>query len=779
MKSIARKAIRVQAVLRTHRYLRMSSVSGLLISLAMSLSACSGTPGISSTPFTPTPSTAEASATPRASATQGTAATPTPVPAESAASLFKAGVSYPDTPNDMAVSFLDVVGFQANVSEEPETLQVVLHLRDIPETAPQRQIKNFVEYWWEVGVFLDPSKATSENASPDYDLSVLTTYSDNSGGQGMQTPQAGEPVMVAFNKLWDQKNLYNNLGEIVGTLDAIADPSLDTLTLTARIPGITSDAVFNFSTFYYDGSLDGPDNSSPPEQAVASPPPAAATEGSAPGATAVAYDPEQQLIPAGPVRAYPGPKHYSGDVLTFEIQLEGDFSEASNLVTMTLDDRTPLKVPAELLFGNRIVLPLALDTTGLSGAHRITFSTPAGSVNDIYTFEVLPASQREANEQKPTWVSREIECCILHYIPGTAAARDIDFITDHLDRAAADFLVVTGKQVDPKLQIYFIDRMWGNGGFGGTGELVISYTDRYYGPTVGAVGLETLARHEFTHAAGVGLDRPGDGVNFNTEGLAVYVAGGHYKPEPLDKRGGALYDLGYFVPVGQSIAQHEVSYLYSAAMLTYIADTYGKAKLWDFLATDPDPQDGQPAPLEFAIRLAFGISIQQFSDNFRAWLAAEEPGEQLDDLRLTIALQDLRRQYQDTYAPPPYFIYASTVDAVVRPEYLPAMIREASAPPNIAAELIIQNAQRAIVDGDYAAAEELVKALAEVVSTGKFEDPVARDYLEIVLALRDRGYEAVSLVIEGDQATAQVIVGSTVLTTRQLGESGGVWHVMP
>src|SRR5687768_17887263 len=114
------------------------------------------------------------------------------------------------------------------------------------------------------------------------------------------------------------------------------------------------------------------------------------------------------------------------------------------------------------------------------------------------------------------------------------------------------------------MEVHIIDRIFRNGGFGGHGDIVISYTDRYYGPTVGGEGLETLARHEFSHAASISPENSEAAVDFNYEGLAVYVAGGHYKPEPLVQRGAALYDLGLSAPVTEIIPQHELSYLHAA-----------------------------------------------------------------------------------------------------------------------------------------------------------------------------------------------------------------------
>ena len=445
---------------------------------------------------------------------------------------------------------------------------------------------------------------------------------------------------------------------------------------------------------------------------------------------------------------------------------------------MTLDDKETTEISAKSNFIN-LLLPLALDTTNLTGQHTVKFTTADGRLNETYSFEVLSTDQRPANEDNAAWITSELACCILHYISDTAAARDNEFIAEHFQQAAEDFATITGEQIDPKLDVYILDRIWGNGGFGGQGELVISYTDRYYGPTIGAEGLETLARHEFTHAAGVGLEQAGDGINFNYEGLAVFVAGGHYKPEPLAQRGAALYDLGYYAQVGQFLEQHELGYLHPAAMLTYIVETYGEERLWEFLAADENPDDDQPGSLEGAIQSTFEISLKDFDQNFQAWLESKEPGEQLEDLRLTIKLQDLRRQYQDTYSPPPYFLLATAKDAAARPEYLPVVIREANEPPNVAVELIIAQGQQAIVDGDYAGAKSLIGVLREVITTGKFDDPLAKDYLDIVLVLEEAGYETVSLDLQGDEASAQVTTEPPVITSLELKKIDGTWQVQP
>ncbi|HKY53107.1 MAG TPA: hypothetical protein VJM08_02325, partial [Anaerolineales bacterium] len=692
------------------------------------------------------------------------------------------GLSYSDISGDMEISFLDVVGFQAAVNEELELLEVVLQMRDLPATATRRQMRNVAEYMSRIAIFLHPSTSNIANAQPDYSLILWTLATDPTTGQGqgyeIMTPRPGEPETVPIDQLWDGKFINNDKGDVISNLEAVADPDLDTITLKARIPGIKSDAAFSFSTFSYPTGRDFPDNVISSEAVQLPTPLPFATQPSVSSAATLTGDETAQLIPAGKVRAYPGPEHYAGDVLTFEIQTDGSFGEETLNVQMTLDDNPATEVSAKSNFIN-LLLPLALDTTGLSGRHTLKFTTVDGRLNETYSFEVLPADQRSANEEGAAWTVTETGCCKLHYITQTAAARDIEFIAEHFQQAAEDFTAITGSTIDPKLDVYILDRIWGNGGFGGGGELVISYTDRYYGPTIGGEGLETLARHEFSHAADIAAASVGDGIDFNYEGMAVYIAGGHYKPEPLAQRGAALFDLGYYVPVGQYLQQHELAYLYPAAMLTYIVETYGENKLWEFFGADANSSDGQPLPLGDAIQSTFGISMNEFDQAFQDWLESKDPGEQLDDLRLTIELQDLRRQYQDTYAPPPYFLLAKAEEAAARPEYLPVVIREANKAPNIAVELIIARGQQAIVKGDYVQAKGFIRVLKEIISTGKFEDPLAKDYLDIALVLAEAGYETVSLDLQGDQATAEVIIEPPTVTSVELEKVDGIWQVKP
>ncbi|HSL27637.1 MAG TPA: hypothetical protein VK900_00445 [Anaerolineales bacterium] len=477
------------------------------------------------------------------------------------------------------------------------------------------------------------------------------------------------------------------------------------------------------------------------------------------------------------VRAYPGPVHYAGDVLTFEVQAEGLRDGLDVDVSLTLDGGETRIVPGQWGF-NRLIVPLVLDTTGLEGSHEVRIRVQQDmGVDAVYPFEVLPAEQRPAQEADAEWESIQILCCTLHYITSTAAARDIETIADHAVQAAEDFSQVTGVEVVDQLDVYIMDRIWGNGAFAGGDEILMAYTDRYYGPSQGSESLETVFRHEFTHATGVDASENGF-FPFN-EGLAVYVAGGHYKPEPIPERGAAMLELGYEVGLDVFSSQHELSYLHGATIMSYIAETYGWEALQEFGSRAAGDPFFDPEQRDQIMQEVFNVSGATFNEEYLAWLESHEPGEQVDDLRLTIELQDLRRGYQREYAPEPFTLFGRSDETYARPEFLTLLIREANAPANIAIELMIASAQKSIVAEEYAAAEALIGEIRSVMESGEFVTPLAYEYASIVEALSEAGYEALSLELEGDAARAQVTREAPVLEEVSLQKVNGEWQIRP
>src|SRR5688572_19026873 len=107
---------------------------------------------------------------------------------------FKVGKIYSDSANDISVGFLDVISFRANVNEQEENVEVVLRMRDIPDTATLGQVTNLVEYLWAVYVYLDPSTGDPAAQPSDYYFGLNTLIDDPNTDRNHPAP--GTPVSV-------------------------------------------------------------------------------------------------------------------------------------------------------------------------------------------------------------------------------------------------------------------------------------------------------------------------------------------------------------------------------------------------------------------------------------------------------------------------------------------------------------------------------------------------------------------------------------------------------
>ncbi|MGE5124315.1 MAG: hypothetical protein ACM3H7_07335 [Acidobacteriaceae bacterium] len=768
----------------------------LLVSVAiLILSSCRPSTPVYTATITPLPSQPRVPPTPAALATSSpvppTTVSPTSTPTQrptptqrdySGLHELAPGALYGDAVGDISIAFLDVIGFEVRVDEVKQSVKAIFTLEDVPEQAEHGKIENSIEYGWKVEVYLDPAGKVSQ---PGGDISINAFSFTITSFQG-ETPVSGTPgvaTSVPFSQLFSSTSVNLPSGESIGQARVSADPAANTITLEASVPEVTQNSLFSFATSYFDGSMDRPDYSLAGGTAFA-PTPVQAGVKAEPGnpviSTALpAVIATGELLPAGVVRAYPGPAHYEGDRLTLEI-VTGSGLEAGTEATanISLDGEKPLVVTGTWSF-DRLVLPLAVDVTGIEGQHEVRVSniSPGPAVEATYQLLVRPASERAEQEKELKWQSRLLDCCTVYYITRTAAERDIDAISSNIQAAYRDFKAKTGASLSKRMEIYLIDRMWGNGAFGGQGELIVSYYDRNYGPSIGLEGLTTLLKHEFTHAAGVDVGERG--IALYNEGLAVFVAGGHYKPEPLHERGAALYQLGYYVAIGNSLSQHELGYLYGGALYQYIADTFGTESVWKFVqkASGPDITVGDH--LDQAVRESLDISLASLNQGFEGWLKSIDPGDQLEDLQVTLELQDLRREYQEVYAPPPQFIFGAASDFISHPEFLPTLVREADQPAHVAVELMLAEAQRYAFDGEYGKAHEIIAALKDVMATGQLADPLASKYLGMVDVLEREGYLALSAELSGDSARVEATTNEPEVIELNLNYNHGQWNIAP
>ena len=64
---------------------------------------------------------------------------------------------------------------------------------------------------------------------------------------------------------------------------------------------------------------------------------------------------------------------------------------------------------------------------------------------------------------------------------------------------------------------------------------------------------------------------------------------------------------------------------------------------------------------------------------------------------------------------------------------------------------------------------------------GKFlsVDPLAKEYLDIVLAAASEGYEVVNLDVQGEQASVRVTAEPPTLIDLTFKKSDGIWQIKP
>lgn len=453
---------------------------------------------------------------------------------------------------------------------------------------------------------------------------------------------------------------------------------------------------------------------------------------------------------------FPGPTHFEGDVLSAHVPLDL-FADHLGAVTVVVDGETiesEARLGRDPLLGSYISVPDVLDTRTAAGSHTIAITAEIDGepLQVAAEFAVLPADETPRQETDATWASEETTCCTVHYVERSAAARDLDEITEMVEDSAIIVETALGVEL-PRLDMVLLDVLWGNGGYAGAHEVAISYLDRDFGPNTSETAGMTFV-HELTHAGSRQLE--GDAPWPLDEALAVYVAGGHFKPENLPARAGALATRGDLLPLAEFLddfdhLQHESRYVQAGALATYLVETYG----WDrFLAFYATPNTNPRVSLWFdrAAQSVFDADLEEIQAGFSAWVASQDPTLEARDLDLTITLQEIRRTYQAEYAPYQSGFLQGSVVAVGDPS---VALRETRRPANVATEALFGWAQRLIVEGELDLAAQVVDELDHIVSGGVLDQGFGADALRIAERLDSRGFELLSIDFDGDTAAAQ------------------------
>jgi hypothetical protein len=529
-----------------------------------------------------------------------------------------------------------------------------------------------------------------------------------------------------------------------------------------------------------------PPTAAPTESPTLAPTPTAAATATTAG--------DYQLRPEN-VRFHPDPDLYSGDIVSIEVVAEdAPRNWEGARVWVYLDERgeTPLAAGhfGRYGLGGRLqaTFTWVWDTQGLEGPQAlvVVVAPRAGEGGDppaeqevVLNVPLLPAETRLAPEPEARWAQAESACCLFHYLTGTAAARDIDLIRAEADAAFAHAAEVLGVTQQRKVVFNLVSRLLGHGGFASS-EITLSYLDR--NPAV--TELFSIFAHEGTHILDRGLAQTKP--TLLTEGLAVFVAGGHFKREPLAERAAAAVVLNRYIPLtalanGFYPAQHEIGYLQAGAFIHYLVERDG----WDrflgmYASFQPATSDAQM--LDAGLRAHYGLTLDEMEVEWLEYLGGLEPSAaEVEDVRLTVDLFDTLRRYQQLKDPSAYFLAAWLPDGPgARQRGIVAdFVRHPRAPDNIALEVMLTAAGEALQAGDVARAGALLEAVTAALDAGDLlAAPLAADHLHIVHELLASGYEAQGMRLDAQMAEVAAIREWPRLDTLTLVRAAGGWQLL-
>jgi hypothetical protein len=549
---------------------------------------------------------------------------------------------------------------------------------------------------------------------------------------------------------------------------------------------------------------------------TATAPPVVAVTATAIPTESVPPTPTAQPIPtdlalsADSLQLYPVGPYYAGDVITIEIipHRPPDLDIFIGGVALWIDDRPIRSLPnhATNFNGDQIFrYPWVWDTRGLEGEYPVTIQlNPAGYLeigdeiaeNNVLTttITILPESARPADERGQVWISADGRHVRLHAVSGTVAARDLDQLVDKADRAVQaaatqmDWPLTVGTQIN----VWLIERILGQGGYAfGQTDYVISYSDRQYT----SADLYQILLHETVHVLDSQHLTPQGPVSFLKEGLAVWAAGGHYKPEDLPRRAAALLENDLWIPLVPLLdnfypSQHEIGYLQAGAFIAWLVESEGRERTLAMIAATNNRKELPPsAVLDQAAQEVLERTLAELEQAFIAWLQALPPDPDTDwsaDLLLSIRLFELLRRYQYQYDRSANYLYGWLLyPPHLRNEGLTApLTRRPATAAHLTLETLLQAAQETLVAGAF---EEVAHLLDGVESAlhGEWDAPLVNDYAQIVQVALAAGYEVRRIDWEGEDVVLVVAMPlesadpPPVRVTLELERLNERWEIIP
>jgi hypothetical protein len=374
-----------------------------------------------------------------------------------------------------------------------------------------------------------------------------------------------------------------------------------------------------------------------------------------------------------------------------------------------------------------------------------------GNNTVVLQVPVGPRAAMPPPEPAAQWAVTETVGVRLHYLTGSAAERDLTRLLDESLAAYEEITAWLGES-DELVDIYLLDRVIGQGGYASSQWVAISYPDRGYSP----VELGTVLRHELTHRldAAIGCTRAPSLVR---EGLAVYLAGGHYRPEPLRAKAAGLLGTPHYIPldllpVDFYIHQHEVAYLEAAAVIGYIVETQGWEALIDLCQATLEAEGDDAARWQAGLTALGFESSSVLEERLWEWLREDVEGAAGYDpalLKLELRLMEAMREYQTTYDPVAHFLQGILFSPAegARLGIVADFVRRPRDPLSIGFELILAMGQEAVDQQDAARLAVLVEDLEVALAQGPAASFFVRDAVEITERALSQGWEPNRLLL--------------------------------
>jgi hypothetical protein len=494
------------------------------------------------------------------------------------------------------------------------------------------------------------------------------------------------------------------------------------------------------------------------------------------------------------VRYHPDDALYVGDLVSLEVIGPQDvpLPDAQLSVEVSSNRGAPIGTTGFGGWGiagrEQATLLWTWDTSGLpAGEHELTISIQPQSLSWTETVTLLPAEQKPAKLGDSEWAITQTTCCDIHYMTSTASERDIQELAAMIEEQAQHAAAQMGSDFEERVGITILPRLLGHGGFASS-EINVSYLDRNYA----ANDWDRVVHHEMVHILDgrIGGDlRP----TMLIEGLAVYMSGGHYKPEPLMQRTAVLlpHKLNMYLPL-QPLAddfygsQHEIGYLQAGALVEYMIQKYGWEAFSAFYRDIHPVASGKHSDaINEALVRHFELTLSELEKEFIAALQSmPDSSEWVDDVNITITFFDTLRRYQEILDPSAYFRTAWLLDGEqMRQRSITAdYLRHPNTPENLALETMLIAAGEDLDHPPYPQANELldtVNLVLDAIEAGNGQpftvNAQASNYFSIVQLLVAAGYEPQKISVDGLQASAQVGTGSANLQTLYLEKTNGLW----